>query len=71
MCMGTYHSFPLDFPNVQVVGDDWCVLKDKCILVLIVRQGYTQSIEIDVGHEVNTVAFTADGEYLSVALVDT
>ena len=64
MRTGAYHSFPLDFPNVQVVGDDWCVLRDECILVLIVGQGYTQSIEIDAGHEVNAVAFTADGEYL-------
>ena len=66
--MCTYHVFfvyPLDFANVHVIGDDWCVLRDEVALeVLTGSQGNTQSIEIGAGSWINALAFTTNGEYL-------
>ena len=66
--MGAYHIFfvyPLDFANVQVIGNDWCMLRDEVALeVLTGGQGNTQSIEIGTGSWINAFAFTANGKYL-------
>ena len=62
-----YHNFfawPLHFPNVQVIGNDWCVLRDEGTLVLVVEQELSDCIEIDAGSEVGELTFTSNSEYL-------